>query len=46
MELLSSNDLPITSYTLTYNCSHLPAGAYFIIIEQDGNFKQYSFVKV
>jgi len=46
MELLSSNDLPITSYTLTYNCSHLPAGAYFIIIEQGGSFSQYSFVKV
>jgi WD40 repeat protein len=46
MELLSSNDLPITSYTLTYNCSHLPAGKYFITIEQDDFFKTYSFVKL
>jgi WD40 repeat protein len=41
-----SNKLRIGSTTLSYNCSHLPAGAYFIIIEQNGNFKQYSFVKV
>jgi len=46
MKLLSSNDLPITSYTLTYNCSHLPAGKYFITIEQDDFFKTYSFVKL
>ena len=46
IEQISNNKLTIGSTTLSYNCSHLPAGAYFIIIEQDGNFKQYSFVKV
>jgi WD40 repeat protein len=46
IEQISNNKLPIGSITLTYNCSHLPVGKYFITIEQDDFFKTYSFVKL
>jgi WD40 repeat protein len=46
IEQISNNKLPIGSTSLTYNCSHLPAGKYFITIEQDDFFKTYSFVKL
>jgi WD40 repeat protein len=46
IEQISNNKLPIGSTTLTYNCSHLPVGKYFMTIEQDDFFKTYSFVKL
>jgi WD40 repeat protein len=46
IEQISNNKLTIGSTSLTYNCSHLSPGAYFVVIEQGGAINQFSFVKL